>query len=116
MEQCNIPRWQLIKGMHNNLSLEDFVQGYQKDKNALCLDVRTKQEYDFWHLPDAINFDYLSKTLADDLEKLPENKTYYIYCRTSRRSLRVCQLMRNMGFKEIYHLDDGVKDHIQEKA
>ncbi|MBT8232017.1 MAG: rhodanese-like domain-containing protein [Bacteroidia bacterium] len=112
MDHCEIPRWQMIKSTLNNLSFDDFVKGCQSDSESVCLDVRTKEEYDGWHLTSAINLNYLSNTLADDLEKLSKNKTHYVYCRTSRRSLRICQLLKNMGFKKVFHLEDGVKDHI----
>ena len=112
MDHCEIPRWQRIKSQLNNLSFEEFVTRYQSDNESICLDARTKEEYELGHLPNARNFDYLSKTLADELEALDQSNTYYVYCRTSRRSLRICQLLKNMGFENVYHLKDGIKDHL----
>ena len=114
MEHCEIPRWQLIKNQLNNLDFEGFVEAFQKEENAICLDVRTEAEYAQWHIDGAQNLSYLSTTLADDLEQLDPKKTYFVYCRTSRRSLRICQLMRNSGFQDVYHLKDGIKEHLGE--
>ena len=33
---------------------------------------------------------------------------YFIYCRSSRRSVRACTLMRNGGFQELYNMDGGL--------
>lgn len=109
MENCEVPRWQLLKMALNNLSFDDFVSGYQNDPDGVCLDARTKEEFDFWHLPDAINVDYLSSTLADDLEGLDPSKNYYVCCRSGRRALRICVLLSNMNFR-VYNLESGLKD------
>ncbi|MEL6988934.1 MAG: rhodanese-like domain-containing protein, partial [Bacteroidota bacterium] len=103
-EGCEIPRWQIIKATLNNLNYLDFLEASCSDPNGVVLDVRTSPEYIEDHLPNAINLNYLSQTLADDLESLIQKKNYYVYCRTGRRSLRVCLLMKNMGFN-VYNLD-----------
>lgn len=112
MEHCEIPRWQIIKNQLNNLDYESFMKAYLSEDNAICLDVRTEKEFEQWHIDGAINLSYLSTTLADDLESLDPNKVYFVYCRTSRRSLRICQLMRNSGFEHVFHLKDGIKDRL----
>ena len=110
MDSCKISRWQQLKAQLNNLEPEIFVETYLKKPGAVCIDVRTKEEYQSGHLPGALHLDYLSPRLADLLEALEQGKTYFIYCRTGRRSLRVCTLMQNMGFKQVYNCDNGIKD------
>ena len=46
----------------------------------------------------------------DQIEALDTNKTYLIYCRTGRRSLRACTLMKNGGFdkEKVFNLDGGM--------
>ena len=112
MDACEIPRWQEIKSRLNNLSFDAFKKAIKDNPGCVVLDVRTAEEFDPWHLKGAINIDYLSPNLADLLETLNPNKTYYVYCRTSRRSLRVCVLLGNMGFNQIFNLEDGVKDYL----
>ena len=110
MDPCKISRWQQLKAQLNNLEPEVFVETYPKKPGAVCIDVRTKEEYQCGHLPEALHLDYLSPRLADLLEALQADKEYYVYCRTGRRSLRVCTLMQNMGFKQVYNCDNGIKD------
>ncbi len=37
----------------------------------------------------------------------PETE-YLVYCRSGRRSVRACTLMRNAGIKRLIHLDGGI--------
>ncbi|MBT8219730.1 MAG: rhodanese-like domain-containing protein [Bacteroidia bacterium] len=90
------------------MSYDRFLELFNNDDKGICVDVRTPQEYDISHIQGAINLNYLSDNLADLLESLDPSKHYYIYCRTGRRSLRVCVLLTNMQFKNIYNLDDGI--------
>ena len=107
-DTCPVPRWQLLKNTLVNLDYEDFVEAYQNDPNGVCLDARTPEEFDTGHLPGAINMNYLSDTLADELEQLDPEKTYYVCCRSGRRGLRVCILLGNMGYR-VVNLRDGME-------
>lgn len=104
---CEIPRWQQLKRLLNNLSPVEFKAALAETPDVVLIDVRTKPEYDAGHIPGAINIDYLSYDFWYRMEQLDPERTYFIYCRTSRRSVRTCTLMRNGGFKHIYHLDGG---------
>jgi len=107
MDNCEISRWRMIKKTLYNLSYEEFVKKATDDKNGILLDVRTPEEYKINSLPNATNLNYLSHRLVDELEMLQKDKTYYVYCRTGRRSLRVCVLLKNSGYKVI-NLDEGL--------
>ena len=63
-------------------------------------------------MPEAIHMDFLADGFIDKMEKLSKNKNYYVYCRSGRRSLRVCTWMRNSGFdnNKIFNLDQGYAD------
>ena len=108
IEICEVPRWMQIKASLENLNYKDFIHAVQRDTNSVMLDVRTAAEFASGNIPGSINLDYLSRDLADQLEKLEGGKNYYIYCRTGRRSLRVCVILRNLGFQKIANLDGGI--------
>jgi rhodanese-related sulfurtransferase len=84
------------------------VERAKQDSNAIMIDVRTNEEHDNVHIPGSLVVDYLDKELADKIEALDSKKNYYVYCRTGRRSLRVCVIMRNLGFQNVYNLEDGI--------
>lgn len=107
-QTCKVTRWQLLKQKLNNLTPDAFGRALEQETGALLLDVRTPSEYEDWAIPQSINIDYLSYDLIDQLEKLDRDQTYFVYCRTGRRSIRVCTLMRNSGFEEVYNLEGGL--------
>jgi rhodanese-related sulfurtransferase len=109
IQTCLIPRWQLLKATLNNLEFESFVRKATTHPNASILDVRTPEEFATGSLEGAINLDYLSLDLADELEALPKEKTYFVLCRTSRRSIRICVILQNAGFPNVYNLDTGLQ-------
>jgi rhodanese-related sulfurtransferase len=76
----------------------------------VILDVRTPREFANGHIENAVNVDYYSETFKNVLNRLDHNKTYLIYCRTARRSGRVLDLMKELGFREVYNMAGGITD------
>jgi rhodanese-related sulfurtransferase len=107
-QDCKISRWQLIKQELNNLGPKDFLESYQRHPDAVLIDVRTAKEFEVDHLDGAINIDYLSEGFWDRMEQLDRQKTYFVYCRSERRSIRSCRLMQNGGFRKVFNLSGGL--------
>lgn len=106
---CKISRWQLIKQELNNLGSENFLESFYGHSNAILIDVRTPEEFETNHLEGAININYLAEDFWDRMEQLDPQKTYFVYCRSERRSLRACRLMQNGGFNKVFNLSGGLK-------
>jgi rhodanese-related sulfurtransferase len=104
---CEIPRWQLLKQRLNNLNPTEFRRALRDTPDAVIIDVRTPEEFATGHIPGAVNIDYLGEQFWERMEQLDPARAYFIYCRTSRRSVRTGTLMRNGGFRQVYHLDGG---------
>ena len=117
-KSCKTPRWRLLKDELNNIQSKQFTQFICDFPSVKLIDVRTKVEYDQGHIEGAINMDYFSEDFLERMESLSKNETYLIYCRSGRRSLRVCTWMKNSGFiqRNIYNLDQGYHDLIQQKG
>lgn len=109
VDACEINRWELLRRQLNNLDQQRFEELVKASPNAIVLDVRTQSEFEAEHLPGAIHMDYFGSDLIEQMDALDKTKPYLIYCRSGRRSVRVCVLMRNSGFKEVYNLDGGIK-------
>ncbi|WP_235297193.1 rhodanese-like domain-containing protein [Portibacter marinus] len=107
-EICEVPRWQMIKATLNNLDYKAFIDAAKKDEHSVIIDVRTQAEHELDHIPGSKVMDYLDRDLASKMETLDKDKSYYIYCRTGRRSLRVCVILKNLGFESVYNLEDGI--------
>ena len=58
---------------------------------------------------DKMEIDFLSQNFWDQIEELPTHQDIFVYCRSGRRSIRTCTLMRNGGFdnNKIFNLDGG---------
>lgn len=111
-KSCKTPRWRLLKSQLNNLSAKEFTSAVNASKCPVVIDVRTPQEFELGHFPNAININFFSDGLFDEIETLEKGKDYFIYCRSGRRSIRVCTWMRNGGFDnaKIFNLDTGFND------
>ncbi len=104
---CEVSRWKQLKQQLDNLPPAVFATAVQQQP-GIVIDVRTPAEYAAGHLSGARNLDYFAYTFWEEMEKLDRSETYYVYCRSARRSVRACTLMRNGGFEKVYHLEGGL--------
>jgi rhodanese-related sulfurtransferase len=78
------------------------------DTTSFLLDVRTSKEYAEGHLAGAHQLDYLNPEAFDaGIKQLDKSRTYYIYCRSGKRSHGACLKMQQQGFK-IYDMESGI--------
>ena len=85
-----------------------FYEFIEKNPDAKIIDIRTKQEYMTYHLDNSINIDYYSPDFKNELKQLDKDETYIIYCRSGNRSKDAKKIMEELGFKNVYELDDGI--------
>jgi rhodanese-related sulfurtransferase len=107
---CKTTRWRILKSHLNNLKPQAFQTALQQMQNPILLDVRTPKEYEDYHFENAQNLSYFVEDLWEQISALPKDSTFFVYCRTGRRSIRVCTLMRNGGFdkERVFNLDGGI--------
>lgn len=103
---CIGERWVGFKAGMNNLD-PDMADALIERPELVILDVRTEQEQKQAGIPNSVGIDYFSEEFIDRLLGMDRERPYLVYCRTGRRSLRVCLWMQNSGFAEVYHLDGG---------
>ena len=107
-ESCVLSRWDLLKAKLNNLPLAEFKLKAKLVNSSIFIDVRKAEEIIDVPFKKAMHIDYLSYTLADELEKLDPEQHYFVYCSTGRRSARICVILNNLGFKYVYNLENGL--------
>ena len=105
---CPIPRWQLLKQQLTNVGPEEFDRLRAAAAPGELIDVRNEQEFADFHLEGARNINYLGEGFLEEMEALAPERTYLVYCRSGRRSVRACTLMKNAGLKNLVHLDGGI--------
>lgn len=108
-KSCKTPRWQALKSQLINLKPKQFMEQLASNFPTVLIDVRTADEFSLNHIDGAINIDYLHENFWSEVEKLSNDVYIFVYCRTGRRSIRACTLMRNGGFDKdkIFNLDGG---------
>ncbi|HEY1005538.1 MAG TPA: rhodanese-like domain-containing protein [Sphingobacteriaceae bacterium] len=77
-------------------------------KKLQVLDVRTPEEIQEGHLPNAIAYDFKAPGFESKLAALPRDKAYLVYCRSGGRSARTVEMMKNLGFAEVYEMKGGI--------
>lgn len=90
------------------LAPQAFIDQAKADTTSILLDVRTPKEYSEGHLANALQLDYLNTEAFDaGIKQLDKSRTYYIYCRSGRRSHGACLKMKKQGFK-VYDMEGGI--------
>ena len=91
-----------------NISQEE-MQTMTEDSNYVVIDVRTPKELESGYIPGTDVFlDYNTPELDDEINKLDKSKNYILYCRSGNRSAKVCKMMSEKGFTNLYNLSGGI--------
>lgn len=81
----------------------------------IIVDVRTKQEYQEGHVPNAINIP-LQKLQADFKPAvLSKDKTLVLYCRSGYRAGKAAKILQDNGYTNLVHLDGDMLGWIEAK-
>ena len=86
----------------------ELVTALQNDKDAVLIDVRTKEEYQSVHIPKAKLIDIYSPNFVKEISKLNKEKNYYLYCRSGARSMNAATEMIKLGFNNVTNLKGGI--------
>lgn len=79
-----------------------------EQKGGLYLDVRTPGEVATGRIPGASTIDVTDAGFRRRFELLPRTRPIFVYCATGSRSAAVARILHQMGFAEVYDLQDGL--------
>lgn len=92
----------------DTLAPQDFIEQAKADTTAIILDVRTPGEYKEEHLAGAQQLDFLNTSVFDaGIKLLDKSHTYYVYCRSGKRSHNACIKMKKQGLK-VFDMEGGI--------
>jgi rhodanese-related sulfurtransferase len=77
---------------------------------VIILDVRTPEEFNAGHIPNAININVADSNFFSEVSKLDKNATFAVYCRSANRSAVATNEMAELGFTDMYDMQGGIID------
>lgn len=77
-----------------------------KKSNLVLIDVRTPEEYQQVHLKGAKLIPL--NELQQRMKEIPRDKPLLVYCAVGARSLQAARFLSAQGFREVYHISDGI--------
>jgi len=119
MEVCYAPPFSSAKDPVNILGYiaENIAEGaykpvfhYEIDyvaKDCVVLDVRAPFEYNRGHIENALNVNIDELREKADLLPDDKNEPVYIYCQVGLRGYLAANILRSMGYNNIYNLSGG---------
>jgi phage shock protein E len=78
-----------------------------KSPALTVLDVRTPKECADGHIAGCVNIDFKDASFKAALNKLDKSQPYLVHCAAGGRSAKTRELMKELGFKKVYHLEGG---------
>ena len=89
-------------GSYQHLTPEDAAKVMQTENNIIILDVRTQEEYDKKHIPNAVLLP-IEELRKGNFELLPDkNQKILVYCWTGRRAEDSAKILAENGYKNVY--------------
>ncbi len=86
-----------------------LIEKHRQDPDFIILDIRTPQEFVSARIEGARNVDFYAPDFKQQLDQLPKDKIYLVYCNSGNRSGQAMPLFRELGFKQVYELQGGIQ-------
>lgn len=80
----------------------------ESDSSIKVLDVRTPAEFADGHLAGATLVDFKADNFREEVGKLDKDQTWLVHCRSGGRSMGAVQVMQELGFANLHHMDEGM--------
>jgi rhodanese-related sulfurtransferase len=96
-------------GAISNVGVEEFRKQISS-VSGVIIDVRTPEEFNAGHVENAININVDSSDFQSKISELDKNLTYFVYCKSGRRSTLATDQMADSGFTSLLNLNGGFSD------
>lgn len=94
------------KYVYKEISAEQAKTLFEKNTDAIVLDIRDEEDYISGHIPNATQTSY--SEVKKQLDYLNKDAIYVIYGSSDKKSEKVATVMANNGFPKIYILTGGI--------
>lgn len=91
------------------IDIHEGLQQFERDAEAMLLDVRTKAEYATGHIPGSFNLPL--QEIAQAANCVPsKDTTLYVYCLSGGRSRQAVSALRQMGYSNVHDIG-GIRSY-----
>jgi len=101
----------LPRGGYGDVTVQEARRLIEDKPDLVLLDVRTESEYEEGHIEGAVNIPVQELSVRFD-ELSPEDELL-VYCRTGNRSAQAVDILLDLGFTKIYHMDAGITGWVE---
>jgi hydroxyacylglutathione hydrolase len=92
----------LIEMNFKEISVVEALKMFESG-DYLILDVRSLGEFDDYHHKDALHI-VLNNDFEGNISKFDREKKYLVHCLSGARSHIACQIMKKLGFVDVYNV------------
>ncbi|MBN9303360.1 MULTISPECIES: DsrE/DsrF/DrsH-like family protein [Dysgonomonas] len=97
----------ILKGKVNIIQWRDILNVDKAE--AMIIDSRTKEEYDFGHIEGAINIPV--DEIRSRLNEMPRDKKIIVYCAVGLRGYIASRILMQHGYTDVYNLSGGYRTY-----
>ena len=107
-DRMNILKFFNFNRQSQNLSLNEIKEIIRNDENVILIDVRSRQEFLEGHLNGSINIPLYELEQCCERKLIDKNSIIITYCQCGARSKKAIVILKKHGYKNVYHLKDGL--------
>ncbi|MCB1156292.1 MAG: FAD-dependent oxidoreductase [Leptospiraceae bacterium] len=96
-----------LNGFSPSISVNEFIEKWNTEKDFLILDVRNPEEYERGHIPGAINIPL--PDLRERISELPIEKEILVHCQVGFRAHLAVRILMQKGFHRVSNISGGYK-------
>ncbi len=90
----------------NTINVKQLKAMFDKDVNFILLDVRTENEVIVSKIPKSMHIPM--NEIANRFTELDNSTEIIVYCKSGKRSSKVCEFLINNQFNNIQNLSGGI--------
>lgn len=98
-------------GGYGDVTVQEARSLIEDKPDLVILDVRTASEFEDGHIEGAVNIPV--QELSARLDELSNEDELLVYCRTGNRSAQAVDILQDVGFTKIYHMNAGITGWIE---
>ena len=99
-----------IQKVGNDIPPESFQEKMQEN-DVKVIDIRRDDELEsLGYIEGAEQIDFDSDDFKEKIKALDKDETYLLYCASDNRSGQAVDMMNEMGFNDVLHLEGGFNE------